>query len=586
MLDRINHRGPDARGARALAGNAGRVATLGAVRLRIIDVAPTADQPMSDADGAVWTAFNGELYNFKELRAELSAAGFVFRSHSDTECLVHLWRYCNGDVTRLASRLRGMFAFAIWDTTTGTAALVRDRLGIKPLYWTRTGDGVAFASEQRALAHAGLVPGSMNEDVVAGYLTKGVVPFRNGIVAGVEALEPGSALVWNGDEPELRRWWRPLFAQRADLLATERAADEVAASVGDAVKRHLVADRTVGVFLSSGTDSTAVATLAAENGAQRSLTVRFPDEPQFDEGDAAAATARRLHLDHAEVPTTATDATALFPQFLTSLDSPTADGFNSWLVSRAAHQAGLVVALSGLGGDELFAGYRTFQLVPRLRRVTPVLNRMPGTARAWAGRFLRSNDRTRPFARAIGAGPGMAGAYHAMRSLFDADEVAALGLPRPQLLDVRVTEPVDAVTLLELGSYLRYQLLPDTDTTSMAHSLEVRVPLLDDRVVETALALPPSQRTAGKALLAAAAGLASAPIKRTFTLPIERWIRGALRPTMQTALLDDSLPFADVLPTAFRSQLWRDFEANRVHWSKIWAVGVLRLWPDANGFRW
>ncbi|MEY2473862.1 MAG: hypothetical protein QOK28_3191 [Actinomycetota bacterium] len=586
MLRAIDHRGPDAHGSRSLASPTGVRATLGAVRLRIIDLAPTADQPMSDADGRVWTCFNGEIYNFKELRAELTAAGFAFRSQCDTECLVHLWRYVGGDVVRMASRLRGMFAFAVWDSDSGTAALVRDRLGIKPLYWARTRDGIAFASEQRALARAGYVDGAANEHVIAGYLTKGVVPSGATIVRGVEQLAPGTALVWRGGEPTLQRWWRPVFSQRADLLDPERATGEVAASVSDAVARHLVADRKVGVFLSSGTDSTAVATLAARNGAQQSLTVTFPEEAEFDEGEMAAATARQLGFDHAEIPTTASDATELFPQFLTSLDSPTADGFNSWLVCRAARQAGLVVALSGLGGDELFAGYRTFDLVPRLRRLTPWLNRLPAAGRASLTRLLRASDRTRPFARAVGAAPGIAGAYHAMRSLFDADELASIGMARPALVNGVVAEPIDAVTLLELSSYLRDQLLPDTDTTSMAHSLEVRVPLLDDRVVETALALPPARRVDGKLLLAEAAGVTAPQKKRTFTLPIDRWMQGQLRPTMRTAVLDDSLPFADVLPSQFRAQLWRDFEDNRAHWSKVWAVGVLRLWPSANGFGW
>ena len=585
MLRAIDHRGPDARGVRSLSTRTGTRATLGAVRLRIIDLAPTADQPMSDTEGRVWTAFNGEIYNFKELRAELTAAGFAFRSQSDTECLVHLWRYVDGDARRMASRLRGMFAFAVFDTVTGKGALVRDRLGIKPLFWTRRRTGIAFASEQRALARAGYVDGSANDDVISGYLTKGVVPAGATILRGVEALAPGHALMWDGSEARVQRWWRPIFSERADLLDPARATQEVAVSVGDAVKRHLVADRTVGVFLSSGTDSTAVATLAAQSGAQHSLTVRFPDETAYDEGDIAAETARRLGFDHAEVPTTASDAAGLFPRFLSSLDSPTADGFNSWLVCRAAHDSGLVVALSGLGGDELFAGYRTFNLVPRLRRVIPVLNRLPAAARDAVAKVLRSNERTRPFARAVGAEPGIAGAYHAMRSLFHADELGAIGLRRPQLLAAE-GKPLDAVTLLELGSYLRDQLLPDTDTTSMSQSLEVRVPLLDDRVVETALALPPSRRAEGKALLAAAAGLPAQHQKRTFTLPIERWLQGALRPTIQTAVLDDSLPFADVLPAAFRAHLWREFDENRAHWSRVWAVGVLRLWPAANSLAW
>ncbi|HUR77374.1 MAG TPA: asparagine synthase (glutamine-hydrolyzing) [Acidimicrobiales bacterium] len=587
MLDAIDHRGPDARNARSLDAANGARATLGAVRLRIIDVAPTADQPMSDGAGAVWTAFNGELYNFKELRGELSAAGYAFRSGSDTECLVHLWDYVDGDVDRMAARLRGMFAFAVWDTRTGRGALVRDRLGIKPLFWAATANGVAFCSEQRALARGGFVDGSPNGDVVAGYLAKGVVASGSTILRGVHSLGPGEHLTWDAGSPTVGQWWRPVFTLRADLLDRTRAVEEVRSAVGDAVARHLVADRTVGVFLSSGTDSSAVAALAARTGPQRSLTVRFPDEPELDEGALAAATANRLGFDHTEVPTTGEDAAAGFPQFLKALDSPTADGFNSWLVCRAARQAGLVVALSGLGGDELFAGYRTFDLVPRLSRVLPVINRLPPPARYAAARVLRTNERSRPFARALAAGTGPAAAYHATRGLFDCGELAELGLAPPVLASLdRSPHPLDAVTLLELGAYLRDQLLPDSDTTSMAHSLEVRVPLLDDRVVAAALALPPSVRRQGKDLLAEAADLGPRTAKRTFTLPIARWLRGPLRTVIRTAILDDDLAYREYLPHGFRARLWRDFESGRDHWSKVWAVGVLRLWPEANGFAW
>lgn len=587
MVSAIAHRGPDARGTRVLNGVSGRRATLGAVRLRIIDVAPTADQPMSDGEGRVWTTFNGELYNFRELRAELTAAGYVFRTSSDTECLLHLWHQVDGDVRRLAARLRGMFAFAIWDTLTGRLALVRDRLGIKPLFWAARPGELAFSSEQRALARGRFVGGAPNEAVIPGYLAKGVVPAGATILRDVQSLSPGTALTWDGGEPKIESWWRPVFTLRADLLDHDRARDEVAAAVTDAVRRHLVADRTVGVFLSSGTDSTALATIAARTGAQRSLTVRFPDEPDLDEGDFAAATAERLGFDHSEVPTTGDDAAALLPEFLQSLDSPTADGFNSWLVCRAAHQTGVVVALSGLGGDELFAGYRTFQLVPRLRAVLPLLNLLPPGLRPTLARILRANDRTRPFARALGAGTGASTAYHAMRSLFDIQEIEQIGLRRPNLLTVDNTQHgLDVVTLLELGSYLRDQLLPDADTTSMSQSLEVRVPLLDDRVVETALALPPSVRVGGKELLAEAAGLQTRPPKRTFTLPLDCWLQGPLRSTFRDALLDDALPFGDHLPSAFRSALWQNFDRGHEHWSKVWAVGVLRLWPQANGFNW
>ena len=584
MVRAMHHRGPDAHGTRTFQTDAGRQATLGAVRLRIIDVAPTADQPMSDATGSVWTVFNGELYNFKELRAELSAMGYAFRTSSDTECLVHLYDYLDGDVARIASRLRGMFAFAIWDNTRGRLVAARDRLGIKPFHWTPTPHGFAFCSEQRGLAAAGLIDGAPNLDAIAGYLAKGVVANGQNILRDAQHLNPGEALIWDGGKPITERWWRPVLTTRADLLPRERAQAHVTASVTDAVARHLVADRAVGVFLSSGTDSAAIATLAAQSGAQRSLTVRFPDEPALDEGDAAAATAAHLGFDHIEVPVTGRDAAELMPAFLQSLDSPTADGFNNWLVCRAAREAGLVVVLSGVGGDELFAGYRTFRQVPWLRAISPVISRLPSTARRVSAHALRRRPQTRQLARAFSAAPGSAGAYHAIRRIFDDAEIEGVGLAKPRLLGL-ASDPggIDAVTLLELESYLRDQLLPDADTTSMSHSLELRVPLLDDKVVDAALALPMSMRTHGKQLLATAAGLGERPPKRTFTLPLEHWLAGPLRDTLRDALLDDTLPFADVLPTTFRQRLWTEYELGRAHWNKAWSVAVLRMWPGANG---
>ena len=584
MVRAMHHRGPDANGTKVFASDVGRRATLGAVRLRIIDVAPTADQPMSDATGVVTTVFNGELYNFKELRAELSAMGYAFRTSSDTECLVHLYDYLDGDVARIAGRLRGMFAFAIWDNARGRLVAARDRLGIKPFHWTLTPRGFAFCSEQRGLVAAGLIDGSPNLDAIAGYLAKGVVANGQNILHDAQHLSPGEALSWDGGKPIIERWWRPVFTTRADLLARDRAQDHITSNVTDAVARHLVADRAVGVFLSSGTDSTAIATLAAQSGAQRSLTVCFPDEPALNEGDVASATAARLGFDHVDVPVTGSDAAELLPSFLQSLDSPTADAFNNWLVCRAARDAGLVVVLSGVGGDELFAGYRTFRQVPWLRAISPVIGRLPSAARRVSAHALRRLPQTRPLARAFSAAPGSAGAYHAIRRIFDDAEIEGMGLAKPRLLGL-ANDPggIDAVTLLELESYLRDQLLPDADTTSMSHSLELRVPLLDDNVVDAALALPVSMRVHGKQLLATAAGIGDRPPKRTFTLPLEHWLKGPLRDTLRDALLDDALPFADVLPATFRERLWRDYEHGRCHWNKAWTVAVLRMWPGANG---
>lgn len=394
MVAAIDHRGPDANNTRDLGSATGRRAVIGAVRLRIIDLAPEADQPLTDERREIWTAFNGELYNFKELRAELTAIGYAFRTSSDTECLVHLYRHCDGDMDRLLGRLRGMFAFAIWDKARGRLCVARDRLGIKPLHWVATADGLAFCSEQRPLARAGFAADGYDERAVAGYLAKGVVPTGPSIFPSINRLGPGEFLSWEGGAPHVERWWRPVLSYRGDLLDPDRAQREVTAAITASVERHLVADRTVGVFLSSGTDSTSVASIAARHGAQHSLTVRFPDEPDLDEGEVSAATAARLGLEHEEVAVTAKDALVALPDFLRSIDSPTGDAFNSWLICRAAHQAGIVVALSGLGGDELFSGYRTFRLVPTLRRALVAVNCLP----RWLARRRGESDRPTRFA--------------------------------------------------------------------------------------------------------------------------------------------------------------------------------------------
>lgn len=587
MLAGIHHRGPDANGIESLEGPGTRSATFGAVRLRIIDLDPTADQPMSNATGDIWTVFNGEIYNFRELRAELEAAGFKFRSSCDTECLVHLYQHLDGDVVRIANRLRGMFAFAIWDSKTGRVVLARDRLGIKPLYWTPTNDGFAFCSEQRALAKCGVIAAEPNLSAVAGYLAKGVVPSDTSLLSNVEHLAAGHCMTWTGGQPEITEWWRPVLSFRADLGFEDRAQTELGNVVTDAVSRHLVADRRVGVFLSSGTDSAAVATIAAHAGAQESLTLTFPDDPSLDEGSAAAATASRLGTHHHEVPMCRSDALVAMEPAIASFDSPTADGFNSWLLARAAKQAGMTVVLSGLGGDELLAGYPTFTSVPRLRRMLPFINATPHGVRRGLARALDPLPRTRPWTRALEGGHGYGGAYHLMRRLFGDREIETLGLVPPALRGVSERlEAVDAVTLLEIQNYLRAQLLPDADTTSMAHSIELRVPLLDDRVVSTALAFPPHIRANGKRLLAAAAGLPHQPAKRPFALPMQDWIDTSLQAAVRGAILDDSLPFADILPRVFREKLWHDTEQKQVHWAKPWSVAVLRLWPHANGFDW
>jgi asparagine synthase (glutamine-hydrolysing) len=343
-------------------------------------------------------------------------------------------------------------------------------------------------------------------------------------------------------------------------------------------------------------DSTAIANVAARAGALRSLTVTFP-EIGNDEGAEAARTAASLGLRHDAVPVTGADLAANLTTVASSMDQPTADGVNSWIVSRAAHDAGLVVALSGVGGDELFGGYPSFEQVPRVTAAASALRAVPLALRRAVADTMVSRRPSLPLSRIAMAQPGSGGAYRAVRGLFGVRDLQRLGalqwigeteavrLFTPQAPDAVST--ADAVALLEMRYYLRNQLLRDTDVMSMAHSLEVRVPLLDDRVVDAALATPAAIRNApGKQLLQAAAGLDRRGRKQGFTLPFDAWMRGPVREPVRDLVLSTDPPLEWLMSRSARRSLWDAFEDGRVHWSRPWAIGMLRLWAEAHNLRW
>ena len=591
----LRHRGPEAQAHRVLR-SAGAACVLGHTRLRIIDLSEQADQPLSNEDGTVWVSFNGELYNFPELRAELEAAGHRFATATDTEVLVHLYEDCDGGPDRMLPRLRGMFAFALFDTTRGRLLLARDRLGIKPMYVaTLARGGIAFGSEAMALARSGLAACAPDSGSLIGYLLWGSVQGPATVFAGIREIPPGSYLVWESGGERTVRWWSPAFSPaRTDAAEAEEALRE---ALEDALPRHLVADREVGLFLSSGVDSGAVARMAAHAGAVRSLTVTFPDGGA-DEGAASAALASELGLRHEAVPATGAEMRGSLDDAVRAMDQPTSDGVNTWVVSRAAREAGLVVALSGVGGDELFGGYPSFRQVPLVDRAAGILHLAPWLGRRVAARALAGRWPGGRATRTMSARPGIGAAYRAVRGLFDLGDLERLGvlpwigehdiLRRFNPSDPPDGDPADRVASLELSGYLRNQLLRDTDQMSMAHSLEVRVPLLDDRVVEVALATPASVRNRPqKAFLRRAAG-ATDPVhpKLGFTLPFDAWMRGPLCEAVREGLLSDELPLSWLIAASGRAGLWRAFEERRVHWSRPWAIAALRRWTAVHDLRW
>ena len=623
MTAAMSHRGPDEEGF--LAGDARAPGlALGIRRLSIIDLAG-GHQPVWNETKDVAVIFNGELYNYRDLRERLSLCGHRFLTQSDTEVLVHAWEEWGEDSL---TELRGMFAFALLDlreryATAPILFLARDPLGIKPLYYTQTRDGFAFASEVRALLASGAVPKRLSQDAVTAYLLFGSVSEPVTLLEGVFSIPPGHRMLLHVPErrrtPRARPWWdaavSPAGREPHKPRDLPSAAKKLRPLLEDAVRSHLIADVPVGLFLSSGLDSGAIAALAAQaRGGIQSFTLTFPGTA-FDEAELARLAATRFKTKHSEVPLSGESILARLDEALGALDQPSMDGINTYFVSWAAKQVGLKVALSGLGGDELFAGYPTFADTPRLSRlircawfVPAAVRRM--TAPLIAGLAARqgSPDAGRKAAAAWAYPDTLPHAYFFTRTLFPPGRLERIIEPRfrpstvsadgvtlePTWLgwlertadEARKLEPVAGVSWLEMRTYMTGTLLRDTDSVSMARSLEVRVPLLDTPLVEFVGSLPDAARRrpgAQKALLVEALGdllpqELLAQRKRTFTLPWEDWLRGPLRGRMETSFADPAAPLAAYLRPGGARSVWTDFLAGKTTWSRPWSLYVLNEW--------
>jgi asparagine synthase (glutamine-hydrolysing) len=623
MTAAMRHRGPDEEGF--LSGHARAPGlALGMRRLSIIDLT-SGHQPVWNETKDVAVIFNGELYNYRDLRERLALCGHRFTTQSDTEILVHAWEEWGEDSL---AELRGMFAFALLDlreryATAPILFLARDPLGIKPLYYTQTPEGFAFASEVRALLASGVAPKRLSQDAVTSYLLFGSVSEPVTLLEGVFSLPPGHRMLLHVPErrrvPRARPWWDPGVSPAARDTRKPRdlasAARQLRPLLEDAVRAHLIADVPVGLFLSSGLDSGAIAALAAQarSGIQ-SFTLTFPGTT-FDEAELARLAANRFKTKHTEVPLSGESVLARIDEALAALDQPTMDGINTYFVSWAARQVGLKVALSGLGGDELFAGYQTFADTPRLSRlikcawfVPSVVRRMTAALVAALAARPGSPDAGRKAAAAWSYPDALPHAYFFARMLFPPGQIERIIEPRfrpstvsadgvtlePTWLgwlgrtadEARKLEPVAGISWLEMRTYMTSTLLRDTDAVSMARSLEVRVPLLDTLLVEFVGSLPDAARRrpgAHKALLVEALGdllpqEILAQRKRTFTLPWEEWLRGPLRARMEASFADPAPALAAYLRPGGMSWVWKEFLAGKTTWSRPWSLYVLNEW--------
>ncbi|MGO9088673.1 MAG: asparagine synthase (glutamine-hydrolyzing) [Candidatus Sulfotelmatobacter sp.] len=616
MLERgtesLAHRGPDDSGTVVLQDSVpGPVEIgLGNRRLAILDLSPLPHQPMHDAETGNWIVYNGEIYNFRDVRRELELAGTSFVSHSDTEVLLKAYA-CWGQ--QCLAKLRGMFAFAIWDARQHRLFLARDPMGIKPLYYFQSGSYFLFASEVRTLLGTGLVPRQIDHAGLINYLTFGSAYDPLTLVKDVYALPAGCTLTWESGTLRQSTYW-DLVDEGPDGQTREavsahgemRAVEHLQSILEEAVRLQLVSDVPVGVFLSGGIDSSALVSILSRGGVTPSTFSIVFREAEFSEAQHSRAVATKFHTDHHEISVSQADVLAAIPDALCAMDLPTMDGINTYFVSREARRAGVKVALSGLGGDEIFAGYSSFRTVPRMERFAQFWNHAPYAVRAPLASALAAlspeNDQSRKLISLARDNGEILHPYFLARMLFTPDQRSVL-LPesgadtteaaKSQRLCLQRALPLDAVnrvSYLEARCYMLNTLLRDADFMSMSQGLEVRVPLIDHRLAKAVLALPGAwklSQTSKKLLVGAMAGSLPDEIvhrpKRGFTLPFEHWMRQELRAEIEPGLDAKRInggPLGGLLNGAEVQAVWQRFLCGKTSWSRPWSLYVLQRWCE------
>lgn len=543
--DHMASRGPDGAGEWVSADV--RVG-IGHRRLAIIDLSDSGLQPMSTMDGRLRLAFNGEIYNYQALRLELEAAGVLFVSQSDSEVILQLYAR---EGAAMVTKLRGMFAIALWDSEKEEMFFARDPMGIKPLYWHNDGRTIRFASQVKALVAGGRIRGGIEPAAITGFYLWGSVPEPWTIREGVFALPAGHTMRVNSGGVEVPRRYHSVAGtwRAAEDGGRTVSHEEILAALADSVAHHLIADVPVGCFLSAGVDSTALLGLMRDAGATsvQTVTLGFKEFQgrRDDELDLAAQVARHYGMPHTERIVTETEFRADLPKILHAMDQPSIDGINSWFVSKAASELGLKVAVSGLGGDELFGGYPSFRNLPAWTHLFAKTSGIGTVVRSLLSRLHLNQLGLNPKAAGmLEYGGSWAGAYLLRRGLFMPWELPGLmdrdllrdGLERlgpgfgaERAFDVEPVTPFGKVSTLETTLYMRNQLLRDTDWASMAHSVEVRLPLVDSELLS---AIAPAIAGIGidKGLLARAPRkpLPDAIVNRAktgFSTPVGDWIK-------------------------------------------------------------
>jgi asparagine synthase (glutamine-hydrolysing) len=609
----LAHRGPDDSGMVIIHDSVPSPVEigLGNRRLAILDLSTLAHQPMRDPATGNWIAFNGEIYNFRDVRQELEKLGETFVSNSDTEVLLR--SYARWGEACL-QKLRGMFAFAIWEAKNHRLFLARDPMGVKPLYYAQSGSYFLFASEVRTLLGTGLIPHKIDQSGLLNYLSFGSAYDPVTLIEGVSSLLPGHTLTWENGILHSSRYWdlvdvddSPHQSRTNNSEPSAATADDLRATLEEAIRLQLVSDVPVGVFLSGGIDSSALVSILSRGGVVPATFSIVFREAEFSEEQYSRRIATQFHTDHHEIRVSQQDVLEAIPDALHAMDLPSMDAVNTYFVSREARRAGLKVALSGLGGDEVFAGYSSFRTVPRMERFSRYWKRIPGSIRdplsSTFAALSAANDQNRKLASLLRENGRGLHPYFLTRMLFTPSQCDALLCNRDPLAARRASAsqldslqrarqlgPINRVSYLESRNYMLNTLLRDADSMSMSQGLEVRVPLIDHQLAKKVLALPGDWklgRDPKPLLLGALANSLPAEIvhrpKRGFTLPFERWLRDDFRSTIEPALAASHVvngPLAELIDGKAVQQVWTDFLRGRVSWSRPWSLYVLQRWCE------
>ena len=578
MMECLRHRGPDSQGSAWVHANAAQEggAWIANTRLAILDLSPAGSQPMYDRATGNYIVLNGEIYNHLEIRQELAGQVDQWNSSSDTETVLRAYAAWGAECVH---RLHGMFALAIFDAARNVLWCARDRLGIKPFYFWRGSLGVVFASEVRAILGSGCVRPTCDQTGLAHFIRFGSLSEPYTMFEDIESLPAGCWMeIRAGEVAGTKRFWRPATLGEDYDHSTPHVV--IRRHLERSVREHLLSDVPVASLLSGGIDSSIITALAAQQSSRpiRTFTVGFAGH-SLDESEFARAVAKQYATEHHEVRLSDEEVIASVPAAVAAMDLPSADGVNTYIVAKAVADSGTKVVLSGLGGDELFGGYRSFRMLPLVHRWAPLLGFIPGFVRGFLPGGKRSVELT-------SAGASFRDRYLALRSFWSLQELQAMGISgrwqeEPFASPAGEVSLPTAVSQLELGHYMRNVLLRDADTMSMAHSVEMRVPFLDSELVEYCLRAGVVRRhkellqQATRDLLPVATYTRR---KQGFELPMDAWMRGPLRGFVREGII--KLREAGLLPQVDLSRMQADFEVRRLSWARLWQMVVLGHWAE------